>query len=203
MLLLSYYLNGKKNGVSAASRGVRISGANLWKTILLALSTVGVSYLLVFLGDWLFETDCRIWVIALRAFKAVKLIEVAKYLPFFLIYYIILSISVNTFNYVKMGKRNWVNICVEICATVAGPLLFYAIQYITMHSTGYLWTELQGLGSGSVILGIWVYPLLFWLPAAVLVSRAIYKKTNNPYLGGIIMALLVTLANCTNTITFI
>lgn len=63
-------------------------------------------------------------------------------------------------------------------------------------------TEHWGLGGGSVIAGIWVYPLLFWLPSAVLVTRSIYKKTNNPYIGGMIMALMVVFASCANTITF-
>lgn len=200
--LLSYKLNGKKNGVDLAERGVKIGLSKLWKSIVLAVTVVFSAYLLIFLGDWLWDVDARIWVIALRTFEADKLVEMAKYLPLFLVYYIVMSIAVNSFNFVNQGK-SWVNVAVQIIAVVAGPVIFYAAQYITFHSTGYLMTELWGQGAGSVITGIWVYPLLFWLPSAVLVSRAIYKRTSNPYIGGIIMAMMVTLASCANTITFI
>lgn len=201
VLVLSYILNGKKTGFSLAERGVTISWGKLWKTIVLAVVTASAAVSLVFLGDWLWEVDARIWVIALRAFDSDKLIEMVKYLPFFLVYYVVMSVSVNSFNFVKNGKP-WVNVLIMVLAVVAGPAAFYILQYGSFHATGYLWTELQGLGAGSVISGIWVYPVLFWLPCAVLVSRAIYKKTNNPYIGGIIMAIMVTVASCANTITF-
>ena len=200
--ILSYKLNGKKNGVDLAERGVKIGWSKLWKTIVLAFTVVFCAVLLIFIGDWLWNVDARIWVIALRTFESDKLIEMFKYLPFFLIYYIVMSISVNSFNFVKQGKP-WVNVVVQVIAVILGPVLFYVAQYGTFHATGYLMTELWGQGSGSVITGIWVYPLLFWLPSAVLVSRAIYKRTNNPYIGGIIMAMMVTVASCANTITFI
>lgn len=199
---LSYKLNGKKNGVNLAERGVKIGLGKLWKSVVLALAVACSAVLLIFVGDWLWDVDARIWVIALRTFESDKLVEILKYLPFFLIYYITMSVAVNSINYVKLGKE-WVNVVIEIVAVIAGPVLFYAAQYITFHSAGYLLTELSGLGSGSVITGIWVYPLLFWLPCGVLVSRSIYKRTNNPYIGGIIMAIMVTVANCANTITFI
>lgn len=202
MLVLNYCLQGKKNGFSLVQRGVSISAGAIWKTIVLGVTVVTSAFLLVFVGDWLFETDCRIWVVAVRAFQSDKLVEVAKYLPFFLVYYLIMSVSVNAFNYVENGKP-WVNMLVQCISVVLGPVLFWLVQYGVFHSTGYLFTELLGQGAGSVILGIWVYPLLVWLPTAVILTRAIYKKTNNPYIGGLIMALFVTVVSCTNTITFI
>ena len=198
---LSYKTQGKKNGIDLADRGVRISLSALGKTVLLALITVTVVFSIIFLGTWLWKVDARVWVIALSTFEADKLTEMIKYLPFFLIYYLIMSVAVNCFNFVKNGKP-WVNVVIQIIGVVLGPVLFYALQYGVFHATGYLMTEHLGLGGGAVITGIWVYPLVFWLPCAVLVTRAIYKKTNNPYLGGIIMALMVTIASCANTITF-
>lgn len=201
IMFLNYKAFGRKNGFDLRERGVCISWQKLWKTVLLSLLVVFSGYLLIFIGDWMFESDARIWVIAVRAFKADKLVEVCKYLPLFIIYYVCMSVSVNCFNFVKNGKP-WVNVLIQCVAVLLGPILFYAIQYGYFHATGYLFTEHLGFAGGCVILGIWLYPLFIWLPAAVLISRAIYKKTANPYLGGMIMALFITITNCANTITF-
>jgi hypothetical protein len=40
------------------------------------------------------------------------------------------------------------------------------------------------------------------LPISVIVARKLYKKTGNPYLPGIINAIIVTLISCANTCTF-
>ena len=39
---------------------------------------------------------------------------------------------------------------------------------------------------GGPIIGIWLFPIIVYLPVAVVVTRSIYKKSGNPYLGGII-----------------
>ena len=39
------------------------------------------------------------------------------------------------------------------------------------------------------------------LPLFAVLSRILYKATKNPYLAGIIMAIIVTIMSCTNTLT--
>ena len=41
------------------------------------------------------------------------------------------------------------------------------------------------------------------LAVAAVVSRKIYRATNNPYIGGFIMAAVVTLVSVTNTLTVV
>jgi isoprenylcysteine carboxyl methyltransferase (ICMT) family protein YpbQ len=41
------------------------------------------------------------------------------------------------------------------------------------------------------------------LPVFAVISRILYKTTKNPYLAGIIMALIITVMSCTNTLTVI
>ena len=67
--------------------------------------------------------------------------------------------------------------------------------YVTGHSFYYVFfNNLSNIGS------IWLFPMLVILPLAAIVSRIIYKETNNPYLGGLIMVLIVTIMSC-NTLT--
>lgn len=201
--VISYRVYNKKNGFDARARGVFLSGEKIWKTILLAVLTVIATYSLVFLSDYLFKTDFRCWIITLRAFEINKLSVILKFAPFYLVYYIMLSVSANSFNQVQLGKSksNWLNLLVQCLAVAIGPILMVVIQYSYFHATGYLLTEAYNFG--GPIIGIWLFPIIVYLPLAVVVSRAIYKRTNNPYLGGIIMGLLVTIASCTNTLTYL
>jgi hypothetical protein len=53
----------------------------------------------------------------------------------------------------------------------------------------------------SNIYGIWLFPILVFFPLAVILDRSLYKVTKNPYLGGIIFALIMTIIACTNTLS--
>ena len=66
--------------------------------------------------------------------------------------------------------------------------------------TGHLPNEFIPYFGGSII-GIWLYPVIVVLAVAAVVSRKLYRATKNPYLAGIIMATLVAIMSCTNTLT--
>ena len=112
-----------------------------------------------------------------------------------------LSVSVNSFNYFKIGKHEWVNTLIQCCAVALAPIVMCIIQYGYFFSTGYLITEAYDFG--GPIIGIWLFPIIVYIPLAALISRKIYKATQNPYLGGLIMGTIVALASCTNTLTYL
>ncbi len=51
------------------------------------------------------------------------------------------------------------------------------------------------------IMGIWLFPIVLILPLSAWISHRLYKKTNNPYLGGIIMGIIACILTVTNTLT--
>ncbi len=197
LMLLSYYLFGKKNGVSVSDIGVTISVKNALKTILLAVIVVGVTYAWVFFADYFFKTDFRIWVLATKAFDSSKIfVSLFPYLPLFLIYYVAQSVATNAFNYNTLSKRPWVNTAVVAAFSGVAPLVLLLIQYVTFFSTGFMaWPA-----SNMVI--VWLFPILVILPATTIMSRKIYKATNNPYLPGLINGIIITLIACSNTLTW-
>ena len=199
LFTLILILIGKKMFGSRADRGARIWGNTLLKTILLALAVVAGSFLIVFTADYLLKVDFRLWVIPLKAFPPNKFDEILRYAPFFLFFYIIHSVSVNCFNYVKQGKE-WINVAVLSLATVGGALFYVILQYATFFITGKSWTE-QLATPVSNIYGIWLFPILVYFPLAVMLDRAIYKVTKNPYIGGIIFGLIMAIIAATNTLT--
>jgi len=165
----------------------------------LSLVVVASSFLIVFVADWLFKVDFRLWVIPIKAFTPDKFGIIAMYLPFFLTFYVLHSIAVNSFNYVNQGKE-WINVFVLALFTTLGALVYVVIQYSTFFATGKSWTEVMN-PTISNIYGIWLFPILLWFPLAVILDRALYKVTRNPYLGGIIFALFMTIIACTNTLS--
>lgn len=54
---------------------------------------------------------------------------------------------------------------------------------------------------GWRISGIWLYPAIVYLFVTPFMTRYIYKKTRNPYLCGIINAIIITMLCVANTTT--
>lgn len=198
-----YFFGGKKSGINLKQRGVVMSWSKVWKTILLSLAVVGLSYSIVFLADWLFKTDFRIWVLPLKAFSARMLPVALKYLPMLAIFYVLNSVAINSFNYVKMGSKPWVNLAVLALFNVLNALVIVIVQYGVFFATGKSWTETALTPPVSNIVGIWLFPLLVYFPLAAVLDRKLYQYTRNPYLGGLILAILLTIISCVNTLTFV
>lgn len=199
IMALSYNFYGKKHGVNLRENGALIGGCRLLKSLLLGVVVACAGVTIVYFGEFFFKADFRIFCITIRASEPAKFIPTLKYLIFFLVYYVAMSISVNSFNYV--GKKSWGNTLIQMGSVALSPFIMICAQYHHFHTTGYLLTET--LGVGGSITGIWLFPVLFFLPVGALLSRMIYKKTGNPYIGGVIMAIVVTLGSCANTLTLL
>lgn len=200
-MIIFYQAFGKKEGgVELKNRGISISLRTLGRSILLALIVVSAAYGLVFFADTFFKVDFRLWVLPFKAFTPDKIGIALRYLPFFAVFYVINSISINCFNYVKMGKRKGTNIALLALFNGLSAIVIVAVQYIYFWITGHsfyyvFFNNLSNIGS------IWLFPMIVILPFAAYFSRIIYKETGNPYIAGFIMALIVTIMSCTNTLT--
>lgn len=200
ILIVSMVLSQRFNSkVDLVERGVKMPAKKLAKSVLLAVTVVAAAFALVYISDWLFLTDYRLWCFStIRAFSASNFEYIFKYLIFWLIYYIALSVATNGFNFVSIGKNGWGSTLIQMFFVFIGPEIFIAMQYITFFKTGYMLCELSSFG-GS-ITGIWMYPIVFILPLAAFICSKIYRKTKNPYIGGIIMALVACITSVTNTL---
>ena len=79
------------------------------------------------------------------------------------------------------------------------PEIYIFAQLIPFFTTGYMLCEISPIGAS--ITAIWMYPIVLILPLAVFVCSKIYRATKNPYIGGIIMAILACTMSVTNTLT--
>ena len=189
--------NNKKFPVNLEERGVKIGKDKMIRSIVLALTVVVFAFLLVFLSDYIFLTDYRLWCFAtIRAFRAEHIPKIIAFLPFWPVYYIANSVANNCYNYTKMGKKSWASVAWQMFFAFIGPQVMIMIQYITFFISGKM-----VLDPITGIMGIWLFPIVLILPLSVLISHLIYKKTKNPYIGGIITALIACILNVTNTLT--
>lgn len=191
-MVVFYFCYGKKNGMDLAEVGVKISLKKMGLSALLALIVVVVSYGCIFVADYFFYADFRIWTLALKAFEA----PILKYLPYgllFVTFYVASSVATNCFNYNNIGGK-FNGIIVALMTTLPALILPW-IQYITYYSTG----AMKWAGSAMHIL--WLFPIVLILFGSTIISRVLYKVTKNPYIAGIINAAIVTLLTITNTCT--
>lgn len=195
-MILSYKFFTKRHDMDLCETGVIINVKVLGKTIVLALLVVVAAFGLVFVADYFFKTDFRIWVLAVKAFTPDKIAISLKYLPFFLVFYVANSVAINGFNYISIGKKEWMNIAVLAVFNVIGVAIIVVLQYIKFFTTGQVFFT-----NVSTIVEIWLYPIIVILPVAAIISRKIYRATKNPYLAGIINAIVITVITCTNTLT--
>lgn len=195
-MLISYYAYGKKNGVSPADIGLKISPRKAGKTILLALVVIAAAFGCVAAADYFFMADFRIWTLAIRAFGVEKLGVSLWFVAFFLIYYVANSVAANCFNFNDVGgRRGWVNTTLLAIAAVLPVPVLLLIQYIPFLSGGNMTWPANNMQV------VWLFPMLIILPLAVVISRIIYRRTKNPYLAGLIIGIFVTIITCSNSLT--
>ncbi len=203
-MAVSYFVNGKKEGTDLKTIGVKISLPKLGKTILLAVIVICMSFFWVFFADYFFNTDFRLWVLAIKAFGTDKiLVSFFPYMVFFLVYYVANSVANNSFNLndigMKDGKRGWINTAIVTIFNALPPviLLVYNYSYYFMNKT-----IRYGSSTPTSMAYVWLFPIAVILPVSAVISRKIYKMTNNPYLAGIINGVIITLITCSNTLTY-
>lgn len=194
ILTLSHQLFGRKNGVRPRELGL-LPG---WRTILqsacLALAVTVAAFTLVFLADYFFKTDFRLWVVALKWFPQDKIWYAFFVLPLFLIYFVANSVALNVFNRFTLGGREWLNTAALALFNALGPIVLVAAQYITFAVSGDL---IPGFGG---IYSIWLFPVILILAVAAVISRKIYRATNNPYIAGFLTAAVVSVMSVSNSL---
>ena len=199
LILAFYHLYGKKNGTDLKNAGIKISLKKIGLSILLALITTAAAYGCVFITDYFFLADFRIWTLAVKAFEA-PIFAYIPYICLFLTYYIAASISVNCFNYNNIGGKFNAVLCALFAAAPA--IILIVIQYVTYVLTNHMqWAQISMATPNYPMFIIGMYTMVPILFVTTLVSRFFYKRTENPYIAGIINAVIVGTIVITNTCT--
>lgn len=195
IMLVSYFAFGRKNDLDLRAAGVLPGWKTFFHGIGLGAVVVAAAFAIVFVLDYFFTTDFRLWVLAVKAFEADKLWIALLYVPFFLVYFFANSVAINGFNRFTLRGKEWLNTLVLALANSIAPIVLVIAQYTTFFITG---ETIPGFGG---IFSIWLFPVIVILAVSAVISRKIYRATNNPYIGGFINAAVVTLISVSNTLT--
>lgn len=188
VFLLSYFLFGKKYGATTDSWGYKISFSNFWKSLLLAFLTFLAAYGILFVADFFFNVDFRIWLIAMRVFNVNKVFYWLAYVPAFMAFYLVNSILVNGGNRVN-NMPDWMVTVISCIANFAGLAVLISIQYIVYLQTGgFVFNAMRTHN---------LFPFLVLVPVGTIITRKYFKKTGNIYLGSFTVAMLYTMMQVT------
>ncbi|RXZ87028.1 hypothetical protein ESP50_08215 [Agromyces atrinae] len=194
IMTVSYLAFGRRNGVDLRQNGVLPGWKAFFHAIGLAGVTTAAAFTIVFVLDYFFTTDFRFWVIAVKWFPADKIWLAFFVLPLFLIYFVANSVAINAFNHVSLRNREWINTAVLALFNSLAPIVLVVAQYVTFFTSGEL---IPGFGG---IFSIWLFPVIVILAVTAVISRKIYRATNNPYIAGFLNALVVALISASNSL---
>lgn len=194
-LVVSYKIATDKTDL--VDVGVLMSKEKTLKTILLALITVVAAYLCVFVADYFFLSDFRIWNVGMKVLNANTLrMALFPHAFLFLVFYIAFSVASNSFNFNQIGgKKSWANNLVLTLVALAPIIILLLLQYGSYVITGHMmWSDNN---APMNIAQLWAF--LIMIPGAAVIDRMLYKVTKNPYLAGIITGIIIAIISSSNT----
>lgn len=136
----------------------------------------------------------------IRTFSAEKVWVAFKYLPLFLVYYLVNALAVN-----RNGFEGWSEgkqIAISILWNILGVVLFLALQYVPLLFTGmtFFGSIFTGiLASAGALFPILVFPFVPILSIVAVTAIKLYRRTGNIYLAGILNALVITMITIAST----
>lgn len=194
-MVVFYQCYGKKHGMDLAELGVKMPAKKLGLSVLLGVIVAVMAYVCVFVEDYFFYADFRIWTLAIKAFEA----PILRYLPFgllFVTFYVANSVANNCFNYNDIGGKSWVNTIIVGLFNALPALILPWMQY------GHYFSSAKTmLWPASNMHILWLFPIVLILFFSTVITRVIYKSTKNPYIAGVCNAIIVALLTITNTCT--
>ncbi len=195
VLGFTYTVSGSKRGLSFMHYGITFRPLTVAAAFATALVTAALAYIVVFLIDFIFHTDFRIWTFAFKTFDADIFPAVLRYLPTFFAYYLMstIGICINTNTEKMQGIKGYF---LAIALNAGGILLWLIQQYGTLFLTD------TAAHPSASLSGIVLIAMTLTLAIAACLSRALYKRTGNVWVPAFLNALLVTVMTLANTTVY-
>ena len=195
LFLLWHYASNRKKGGTLVHYGLAwryggIRWKKVGKSILLAALVALGAYLSLVLSDWLFQTDYRIWVFAIKPMSPLHLRIFFCYLIPFTVYFLIAGLILHgqlrpfqaDGSPMAMGKEMLINVLLMI----SGYVLYLLFQYIPLFAGHTLSIPSESLS--SIVLFQFI-PLFIIVS---LVSTYFFRKTGHLFVGSFLNAFWVT-----------
>lgn len=172
------------------------------RAMLFGFTIVGLLYVVVWAQYLVWGTDFRFWTMAVLKFPLEKIPVMLRYLPFFLFFYVINSMT-------NAGNRfrdlpDWLSLVFTCLFNVGGYILVWILQYSSMVGTGdysYILVSDHSHAMFGSLAPLLMIPIFFSLIIANIIARKLYRKTGNIYVPAAINGILNTVLIVANTFT--
>jgi len=160
------------------------------QSVIIAVATVLIGYLALWLADLAFKIDFRFWIVALKLMSAKQALIFLIYLvPFTAFFVVALHVLHRNFSTMAAGRAGLY--LTNILALTLGFIALLVLQYGTLWLTGKLFNPLPdpGFVPLSTIVAIQFVPLL---AICAVVATFTWRRTGSSLPGALICGLFVT-----------
>ncbi|MCX7982156.1 MAG: alpha/beta fold hydrolase [Syntrophales bacterium] len=190
LFLLWHFLFNKKKGGNFTRYGVIWSsggetGRKIFKSLLLALIIAFGAYLTLAISAWIFKTDYRIWVFAVKPMTSLHFRIFFSYIIPFIVFFLILGLILHG-QLRKSSWSLWQEMTVNIILLIIGYIIFELFQYLPLFSGGSLAIPKAAL---------WFIVMFQFFPLFIIAASVMtyfFRRTGHIYLGSFLAAILVT-----------
>ena len=159
-------------------------------SILIALVTVAVGYVALWLCDLAFKIDFRFWIVALKLMSAKQFLIFLIYLLPITAFFVV-ALHVLHRNFSTLGASRGALYLTNILALTLGFIVLVGAQYLTLWLSGHLFNPLPdpAFVPLSTIVAIQFVPLL---AIVAIIATFTWRRTGTSLPGALICGLLVT-----------
>ena len=190
VLFMAWHLFvNRKGGATAESYGLTWEGRVSWRKIgrsfLLAVLVVFAGYLAVSASGFLFKSDFRFWVFAVRPMSPLQARIAPAYGPLFVGFFLILATVLH--GQLRRGGMTLVReMAMNVGLLVVGFVGLLLFQYVPLFMGGTLAIPSEPLWS---IIAFQFLPIMTMV---ALFSTFFYRRTGHVYVGSFVCGILVT-----------
>ena len=190
LFLLWHFLSNRKKGASFVNYGLTwkdkgTDWGKIGKSFLLAAIICFTAYLTLAISGWVFTTDYRLWVFAIKPMTILHFRIFLSYLIPFIGYFLILGLCLH--GELRCGeKAAWKETVINVILLLTGFIIFLLLQYIPLLSGATL--AIPDAHLPTIVL----HQFLPVFTIVALVSTYFYRKTGHIYTGAFLCAMLVT-----------
>ena len=194
LFLLWHFIFNRRKGASFVNYGFTwkdkgMDWIKIGKSFLLAAIICFVAYLTLVISGWVYSTDYRLWVFAIKPMTLLQFRIFLGYLIPLIIYFLVIGLILHgelrrdkPGSEIKLCKEMLINIFLLI----TGYIIFEFLGYLPLFAGGTLAIPLASLW---YIIMFQFFPMF---AIAAMVSTYFYRKTGHIYTGAFLCAMLVT-----------
>lgn len=195
---------GLKYKENAEYFGFKTTWKEFGKLVALSATVTGLTFGVLFMVKYIFNTDFRLWTYAIRPFAANKLTIALRYLPMFFILQFANGIAIRRNNFDNWSDKK--RIAFSTTMALIPIVIMLAITYVPILFIG---SPLFGMDGSNLILlsagqsAIKLYSYIISVGITAFIHVKAQKYTGNIWAGALINSMIIciiTVANC-NSIT--